>query len=46
MKKVNQDPKCTYERRLDPTSEKSGKKRFYNLEQTLAKLDNEYTSSK
>ena len=46
MKDVHQDPKCTYERKLDPTSEISNKKRFYNLEQTLAKLDNEYTKSK
>ena len=45
MKKVNDDPKCTYERKLDPTTEKSTKKRFYNLEQTLAKLDNEYAKS-
>ena len=46
MKNVHQDPKCTYERKLDPTTEKSSKKRFYNLEQTLAKLDNEYANSK
>ena len=43
MKNVNQDPTCTYERKLDPTIEKSSIKRFYNLEQTLAKLDNGYT---
>ena len=46
MKDVNKDAKCTYERKLDPTTEKSNKKRFYNLEQTLAKLDNEYTKRK
>ena len=46
MKKVHQDPTCTYERKLDPTTEKSSKKRFYNLKQTLAKLDNEYANSK
>ena len=46
MKNVHQDPTCTYERKLDPTAEKSSKKRFYNLKQTLAKLDNEYANSK
>ena len=46
MKKIHQDPTCTYERKLDPTTEKSSKKRFYNLKQTLAKLDNEYANSK
>ena len=46
MKSVHQDAKCTYERKLDPTTETSNKKRFYNSEQTLAKLDNEYTKSK
>ena len=43
MREVNQDPKCTYERKLDPTSGKSATKRFYNIEQTLAQLDKEYT---
>ena len=42
MKAVNEDPNCTYERKLDPTLEKSTKKRFYNLQQTIANLDNEY----
>ena len=46
MKSVHQDPKCTYERKLDPTTENSIKKRFYNLEQTLAQLDQEYAKSK
>ena len=46
MKNVHQDRTCTYERKLDPTTEKSSKKRFYNLKQTLAKLDNEYANSK
>ena len=46
MKDVHQDAKCTYERKLDPTTEKSSKKRFYNLGRTLAKLDNEYTKPK
>ena len=46
MKDVHQDAKCTYERKLDPTTEKSSKKRFYNLKRTLAKLDNEYTKPK
>ena len=42
MKAVNDDPQCTYERKLDPTTEKSSKKRFYNNEKALARLDNEY----
>ena len=46
MNRVNQDPKCTYERKLDPRTEKSSKKRFYNLEKALAKLDDEYGNSK
>ena len=46
MKKVNNDPKCAYERKLDPTANKSPTKRFYNLEQALAKLDNEYGKPK
>ena len=46
MKNVHQDPTCTYERKLDPTTDKSSKKRFYNLKQTLARLDNEYANSK
>ena len=45
MQEVNQDPKCTYERKLDPNTEKSSKKRFYNLKQTFARLDHEYASS-
>ena len=45
MQEVNQDPKCTYERKLDPNTEKSSKKRFYNLEQTFARLDHKYASS-
>ena len=45
MKEINEDPKCTYERRLDFTTEKSTKKRFYNLEQTLGKLDKEYAKA-
>ncbi len=46
MEKINNDPQCTYERKLDPTTQNSTKKRFYNLERTLAKLDNEYSESK
>ena len=42
MKKVNSDPKCAYERKLDPTAKKSSTKRFYNIDQALAKLDSEY----
>ena len=45
MKKVNQNPKCTYERKLDPANEKGTKKRFYNLEQSFVILDKEYTKS-
>ena len=47
MKLINEDPKCTYERKLDPTTEKgTTKKRFYNSEQVFAKLDSEYTRAK
>ena len=45
MTAVNNDPKCAYVRKLDPTSEKSPKKRFYNQEQSLSKLDNVYAKS-
>ena len=44
MKNINTDPSCTYERRLDPTADNSSKKRFYNLERTLAKLDDAYAT--
>ena len=46
MKAVNDDPQCTYERKLDPTTEKSSKKRFYNKAKALARLDNEYAKAK
>ena len=42
MKKVNSNPKCVYVRKLDPTANKSSTKRFYNIDQALAKLDSEY----
>ena len=42
MTAVNNDPKCAYVRKLDPTSEKSQKKRFYNKEQSLSRLDSTY----
>ena len=46
MNTVNDDPKCAYLRKLDPTSDKTPKKRFYNKEQSLAKLDNAYAGDK
>ena len=46
MTAVNNDPKCAYVRKLDPTSEKSPRKRFYNKEQSLSKLDGVYAKSK
>ncbi len=42
MKVVNADPNCTYERKLDPMNDNSSKKRFYNAERALAKLDAEF----
>ena len=42
MKVINEVPQCTYERKLDPTTERSSKKRFYNQEEVFARLDNEY----
>lgn len=45
MMTVNDDPKCAYVRKLDPTSEKSPKKRFYNIERTLARLDKIYAKA-
>ena len=45
MTAVNDDPKCAYVRKLDPTSENSPKKRFYNQEQSLSMLDNVYAKS-
>ena len=46
MKRIKEDPECAYERKLDPNNDKSAKKVFYNLENTLARLDGEYASSK
>ncbi len=46
MKEINEDPTCTYVRKLDPTTEKSSTKRFYNPKHTLARLDNEYAKAK
>lgn len=45
MKEVTADPTCVYERKLDPTNDNSSKKRFYNLERALAKLDEVYRSA-
>ena len=42
MKAVNEDPSCSYERKLDPTQDNGAKKRFYNPDATLAKLDGHY----
>ena len=42
MKCVNEDANCAHERRLDPKNPKSAKKRYYNLESTMTKLDAEY----
>ena len=46
MKKVNNDPTCAYERKLDPTAKNSSTKRFYNPEQALVKLDQQYAQPK
>ena len=46
MKKVNNDPTCAYERKLDPTAKNSLTKRFYNPEHALVKLDQEYVQPK
>ena len=43
MKAVNEDPTCSYERKLDPTQDNGAKKRFYNIDATLAKLDGHYS---
>ncbi len=45
MKTVNGDPRCVYERKLDPTNERSSKKRFYNLATCQGKLDDEYAKA-
>ena len=42
MKAVNVDSNCAHERRLDPKNPKSAKKRYYNLDSTLKKLDAEF----
>ena len=42
MKSINEDPSCVHERRLDPKNEKSPRKRFYNIDNSMAKLDDEY----
>ena len=46
MININNDPKCAYERKLDPTAKKSSTKRFYNQAQALAELDKAYAKSK
>ena len=42
MKQVKVDAKCAYERKLNPNSDRSSAKFFYNLNMTLAQLDNSY----
>ena len=46
MTKVKCDPGCAYERRLDPQNPNSVKKVFYDLEATLARLDEEYARAR
>lgn len=41
MRSINQDPECTYERKLDPRGKGGVGKRFYGP-QALAKLDAQY----
>ena len=45
MKPINEDPICVHERRLDPKNERSSRKRYYNIDNTIAKLDYEYIES-
>ena len=42
MATVKTDPKCAYERQLDPKKPKGAKKIFYNPDTTFAKLDEVY----
>ena len=42
---IKRDPRCVYERLLDPYNPKGAKKALYNLEATLAKLDEVYDHS-
>lgn len=46
MKAIKFDPNCACERRLNPKSGKSIIQMRYNLDATLAKLDDEYTKRK
>ena len=46
MARVKSDPKCAYERRLDPQNPNSVKKVFYDLGATLARLDEEYARAR
>lgn len=46
MKAIKIDPNCAYERRLNPNSGKGIVQMCYNLDATLAKLDDEYTKRK
>lgn len=39
MRNIQSDIDCSYERRLDPQKPNGPKKRFYNLEKSLQKLD-------
>lgn len=42
MRLVNGDQSCAHVRKLDPRSEQSARKKFYNLKTTLSRLDEEY----
>ena len=43
LESVKKDPNCAHERRLNPNNSKSLIQMFYNLDESLAKLDDEYT---
>ena len=42
MRRIKEDPKCAYERKLNPSNSKSAKTFFYNPSEMRAKLDDEY----
>ena len=46
MKRLQEDPNCAYERRLDPHNPTGQKKRFYNLDASVARLNAEYGYAK
>lgn len=43
METVKKDPSCTHERRLNPNKDNGTTQKFYNLDTTLARLDDAYT---